>query len=162
MSAWLCSADHIAEIVRHTGDYKGQGGGAKGTNPITKKSYIYGRKDLAQLLATENLNSLMARYPEDYKGCKDFTEYHAECRGKAKGRPRVSTKDVIGLIRSYRYQSSEHEGWISSDAYWITRNMLDTRYNTLVRSELWSYDGEKCQGVSPLKLRKEEVGIDAN
>ena len=156
MSAWLCSADHIAEIVRHTGDYKGfVGGGAKGTNPITKKSYIYGKKDLAQLLATENLKSLMARYPEDYKSCEDFAEYLADCRGKAKGRWRVSSKDLVGLIRSYRYQSSEHEGWISSDAYWITRNMLDRIYNTLVRSELWSYDGEKCQSVSPLKLRKE-------
>ena len=162
MSAWLCSADHIAEIVRHTGSFNGQGGGAKGTNPITKKSYIYGKKDLAQLLATENLKSLMARYPEDYKDCKDFTDYHAECRDKAKGRPRVSTKDVIGLIRSYRYQSSEHEGWISSDAYWITRNMLDRIYKHLVNAEFLSYDGEECQSVSPLVLRKEEVGIDAN
>ena len=155
MSAWLCSADHIAEIARHTGSFNGQGGGARGTNPITKKSYIYGKKDLAQLLATENLKSLMARYPEDYKSCEDFAEYLADCRGKTKGRPRVLMKDVIGLIRSYRYQSSEHEGWISSDAYWITRNMLDTRYNTLVRSEFLSYDGEECQSVSLLKLGKE-------
>ena len=44
MSAWLCSADHIAEIVRHTGDYKGLGGGAKGTNPITKSPTYMARR----------------------------------------------------------------------------------------------------------------------
>ena len=143
MSAWLCSAEHIAEIVRHTGNMHGKDGGALGVNPITKKSYGYGPKDLAELLATENLRSLMARYPEDYKGLKDFTEYFADCRNKAKGKARVSTEELIGLLRSYRYQSCEHEEWISSDAYWITRRMLDKRYNTLVPTELWSYEGEE-------------------
>ena len=143
MSAWLCSAEHIAEIVRHTGNMYGKDAGALGFNPITKKSYGYGPKALAELLATENLRSLMARYPEDYKGLKDFTEYFADCRNKAKGKARVSTEKLIGLLRSYRYQSCEHEEWISSDAYWITRRMLDKRYNTLVPTELWSYEGEE-------------------
>ena len=143
MSAWLCSAEHIAEIVRHTGNMHGKDGGALVVNPITKKSYGYGPKALAELLATENLRSLMARYPEDYKGLKDFTEYFADCRNKAKGKARVSTEELIGLLRSYRYQSCEHEEWISSDAYWITRRMLDKRYNTMVPTELWSYEGEE-------------------
>lgn len=140
MSAWLCSAEHIAEIVRHTGNIRGEEGGARGVNPVTKKSYGYGAKALAELLATENLKSLIARYPEHYKDCKDFREYFADCRSKAKGKTRVSMEKMIGLLRSYRYQSCEHEEWISSDAYWITRSMLDTRYNQLVPTELWSYE----------------------
>ena len=143
MSAWLCSAEHIAEIVRHTGNIMGEEAGARGVNPVTKQPYGYGTKALAELLATENLRSLMARYPEDYKGCKDFTEYFADCRSKAKGKTRVSTEELVGLLRSYRYQSCEHEEWISSDAYWITRRMLDNRYNNLVPTELWSYEGEE-------------------
>tara|TARA_R100000773_G_scaffold12623_1_gene11659 strand:+ start:476 stop:907 length:432 start_codon:yes stop_codon:yes gene_type:complete len=143
MSAWLCSAEHIAEIVRHTGNIMGEEAGARGVNPVTKQPYRYGAKVLAEILARENLRSLMARYPEHYKGCKDFTEYFADCRSKAKGKTRVSTEELVGLLRSYRYQSCEHEEWIFSDAYWITRRMLDNRYKTLVPTELWSYEGEE-------------------
>ena len=45
--------------------------------------------------------------------------------------------DMIGYIKCYRYQSCEHDGWIDSDAYWITQNLLNEIYADLLQSETW-------------------------
>lgn len=137
MSAWLCSAEHIGQIVKYSG-------GMKGLNLSTKEKFDYDREELAVKLATENIRSLIYRYPETWRSfVGNEVGYLAECKEKSKGMLDVSKKDLVGLVRSYRYQACEHEGWIDSDAYWITQYVLNDLYAELIETSMWDYNGRE-------------------
>lgn len=145
MSAWLCSPNHIGEICSRSGQVSGY-------NLVTKDRYDMDASTLAGLLAHQNLLSLQARYPDmweeflsPYEGAdttEKKTNFIWQCQQRAKGLPRKSKQDCVGLIRSYRYQSCETEDWITSDVSFITQGILDSLYHDLVETTLWAYDLE--------------------
>ena len=163
MSAFLCNADHMGEM----GKFFGNGSVPMSSDKIVSHAYnlVTGEKisfsspqGAVEILARANVKSLQARYPDSWKSFftwnpegedNEFDEsmillYVNQCQSRTKGYPRVSTKDLYGMINCYMYQSCEHEDWVKSDAYWLCKALLDVVTSELIGDyDVWEYRPEK-------------------
>ena len=148
MSAFLVSPMQIGKIVKYRNSV---GGGQLGYNQVARQIMRYDTEQVVDLLVKENIKSLQERYPdswfsfffspdeaEDKETIKEKIQaYIAEATAYAMTPSTDKPIDMIGYIKCYRYQSCEHDGWIDSDAYWITQNLLNEIYADLLQSETW-------------------------
>jgi len=130
MSAYLVSAEHIAEIVKFAHNNKFD----HAYNCATRKPIDTNPKKLVALLAQANINSLVDRYGDDPK---DFDGFIEEClenledsadgvsmvllsKGAAYrvGRCQLKADDIFNMVNCWNYQSSEVKNWFETDAYW--------------------------------------------
>jgi hypothetical protein len=111
----------------------------------------YDTEQVVDLLVKENIKSLQSRYPDSWFSFffspdeaenketikEKIQAYIAEATAYAMTPSTDKAIDMIGYIKCYRYQSCEHDGWVDSDAYWITQNLLNEIYADLLESETW-------------------------
>jgi len=96
MSAWLCSDEHILEMASYYVEHCQKYSGDETT-----------LKQAAEILYNENLESLAARYGDDYPPIKVPSAYE----------PIVENIfHMAKMVGCYEYQSCEHEGWKTSEA----------------------------------------------
>lgn len=105
MSAFVCSARHVAEVAKAIVELTG----AKG-----------GPQLIAFALARENIASVCYRYADDKES--NYAEFHGQCVTESYA-PREVTDPVavLHLAHCLDYQSCEHDGWGKSTA----KRMLD-------------------------------------
>ena len=156
MSAFLCNADHIGEMSK----FFANGSVPMSSNDlvthcynmVTKKRISFSSpRDVAGILANENVKSLQARYDDSWQffftgaGDEPFHDslvglYVRGCKDKTEGYPRINSKQLYGMIKCYRYQACEHEDWVSSDAYWLTQSLLSNVSSKLIGNiDTWEY-----------------------
>ncbi len=96
MSAWLCSDEHIFEMAHYYVEHCQKWSGGDMTF-----------KAAARYLHNENLNSLAARYGDEYPLIKVPGEYQ----------PIVTNVfHMAKMVSCYEYQSCEHNRWENSIA----------------------------------------------
>ena len=133
MSAWIVSKTHIDLLVTagvtfpavsHP-DWTGAGEGEKGPVPVPDLPALIGDAARAhavgRMLWTENLASVMARYPRDGNGQRPTAQqgFRDEHVTTYRFRPIpgvICPVVVLKNIECYEYQSSEHHGWRDSEA----------------------------------------------
>lgn len=114
MSAYLCSAKHIAALATWS---------IMRVDKVRSSEIRAAVVERAGMLARENHISMQARYPDDPAGDRwyrkgGFAGHLADCEEEAQrfADEHLTPADVHNLCRCYSYQSCEHEGWPTSEA----------------------------------------------
>ena len=96
---------------------------------------------IGQMLADANVESLQARYPENWESMLGWREYGEHERGF--GHDHYSAVEMLHACHGYAYQACEHEGWKTSEAH----AFLEALEKRLVRAlpgyeeaKTWSID----------------------
>lgn len=153
MSAFLVTAEHIAEIAKIQHELK------RSTfyNLSTKKQIVFGpdtsktptASDIAIVLANGNITSLQAKY-NDWEfflpDNRTVTDYFSQASQLARNiKPKVNQPSLFNMIRCYEYQSCEDSDYYSSDAYWIIQSLQGYLIGKIVADVQYDYtdDGQK-------------------
>lgn len=104
MSAWLCSDEHIFEMAHYYIEHcqKWSGG-------------VMSFKDAAELLYNENLESLAARYGDEYPPIVVPQDYEPVVE---------NIFHMAKMVGCYEYQSCEHDAWKESTAKEMCETIL--------------------------------------
>ncbi len=156
MSAYVVDKAHIDAMVRlglegPSGYHGGPGGSWSDHYYVDDPSAMMGcrpvhvreeRDRIGQMLASENIESVWHRYPDDktidgLPGPIDKSDLMAYRYEPGK---RLSIVDGLVALSGYEYQSCEHPGWKTSEAYryvdWL-RGMLIHRLPGYSESDAW-------------------------
>jgi hypothetical protein len=118
MSAFMCSETHIGALVRFWVEHD-RYGSYVGVNIREVDWRLIFRE-----LARENVRSLRARYPSDPPTCVRPTRTLSEY-------PTLEPVSAIKQAQCYEYQACEHDGWATSEAQKITRQIIGTAITAL-------------------------------
>jgi len=156
MSAYLINPDHIGEMskfFRPSVPMSSDDSVGHAYNLVTRREISFSSPlDVAEILALENVKSIKAKYPDNWKSFfswspegEGFDEsiislYVSQCQARSSGRPMVNSKDLYGMIHCYEYQSCEGEDHVSSDAYWLTHALKGKLARKLIgEPTVWEY-----------------------
>lgn len=107
MSAWIVSRAHIDVLVQ----------------ALCEGEYVTDRSpdEVGRVLWAENLASVASRYPTDGDGERpgplDFRDADVETYTYRRPTQRIPLSGIYHAVACYDYQSCEHQGWSSSEAY---------------------------------------------
>lgn len=124
MSAFICSDKHIRAVA--------QGFELFGTGMIEG----YDLDSLCQDLLDQNYNSVNARYGEAQ--LPPPLKYKRVFVGDD---PEKTKRDLLMLIQSYRYQSSEDDGWDDCFVNLLTETLSNKLLESLnlTRDDIWKF-----------------------
>ena len=139
MSAYLLDHNEIAVVAKICRNYLAAGN-HETYNLVTHK--VVNWDDFEMILALENIASLEARYPNNgiaggfiCGGQAGLFEFYNNVGDVAKKRDAVKMPskldDQVAELNRYEYQACEHDGFYSSDAYWViaaAKNAILNRY----------------------------------
>jgi hypothetical protein len=158
MSAFLVTAEHIAEIAKIQHELK------RSTfyNLSTKKQIVFGpdtnktptASDIAIVLANGNFKSLQAKYndwefflpQESYiSNPSHFLTKVSQLARNVK--PNVNQPSLYNMIRCYEYQSCEDPDYYSSDAYWVLNALQQYLVGKIVADVQYDYEDDNQKVV---------------
>src|SRR4051794_18998143 len=139
MSAWIVSRAHIDVLVQ----------GLAESEIVTE----VGPDELGRALWRECLVSVADRYPDDSDGERpgpvDFRDGDVDTYVYRRPSVKIDLSGLLYAVGCYQYQSCEHDGWQTSDAYrWTSelRNRLSSHPDVDLHPEFdrypWGYEEE--------------------
>lgn len=147
MSAWIVGRAHIDVLVQ----------GLAESETVTEP----GPDELGRILWRENLASVAARYPSDGDGERpgpnDFRDDDVDTYTYRRPRNKIDQGGLLVALACYEYQSCEHPGWATSQAYGWTAQLVGQLKRagarmpgSGARMEAWGYEEATVHGTEAL------------
>ena len=163
MSAWIVSKEHIDAMVsaalvcaqENRSSFRWYDADGNHSHELTYTDTEKATKVGAMLWA-ENLASINARYtdtidhPENCPGPVGFNGVSSVANYTLKRTPRIPPVAILKAISCYEYQSCEHAGWKTSQAYQFCASLRDHMISMLPGYDEapWGLDADEIKELT--------------